>query len=68
MFTKMIALNMMLGAASPALAATKRGAAPNGDVCDARGAYVGLDSALHSRFALRGRLGARPIIFTLQKP
>jgi hypothetical protein len=55
MFTKTtLALVLILGAASGALAATKQQSlAPNHDVYDVRGAYTGADPDANIRFELR---------------
>jgi hypothetical protein len=55
MFTRTtFALAIILATASGALAATKQhGVAPNHDVYDARGAYVGSDPDANVRFELR---------------
>jgi len=55
MFTKTaFGLAIIIGAASGALAATKQhSVAPNRDVYDARGVYVGSDPDANVRFELR---------------
>jgi hypothetical protein len=53
MFTRsIIALAMLLGIATSALAATKHGAAPPQNVYNPRGAYVGPDPDLNVPFEL----------------
>jgi hypothetical protein len=61
MFTKTtFALAIIIGTASGALAATKQqSVAPNNDVYNAQGAYVGADPDANIRFQLRRDQGSR---------
>ena len=61
MFTKAtFALAIIIGTASGALAATKQqSVAPNNDVYNAQGAYVGADPDANIRFQLRRDQGSR---------